>query len=696
MNKKLYYALMLATLPLQAQESNQESEPVALDEITVTSDLREDTTVNEVSSSITVMTQETIQRTAEQHFGEVLDRVPNLNWSSATNRPRYLHIRGIGERSQYEGAPNPSVGFLVDDIDFSGIGGVATLFDVDRIEVLRGPQGTRYGANALAGMVYVRTAEPQLASQSRIQTIVGDDNTYGVGFSSTGAISDEGNAAYRFALHQYQSDGFRRNDFFNSDDTNERDEFTARVKFAWTAGTDWDFKLTGLWVDLDNGFDTFSPENDFLMHTDDPGRDAQESLGLSLRSTYNGWGGAELLSITTFADSDITYSFDGDWGNPIYWGEFSPYDFTSETLRERQNFTQELRWISTADSMLFNGTTDWLAGIYFSDLSEDNQFEDFFNDEIFRFLTSDYDAQNIAAFGQLDFNLSEQTVLTTGLRIEQRDADYADLNGLDLSPSDTMVGGQIALNHTLDSGNTIYTSLSRGYKAGGFNLGLSIPENRRQFDPEYLWNIEAGIKGSTAGGRAVGSMAIFYSERDDMQVGTSFQLDPTDPLTFIFFTDNAASGTNYGVEAEGQIFLTEGWSLDGSVSLLETEFDDFVTAERSLNGREQAHAPGYQFAIGTEYRHPSGWFGRVDVTGRDDFYFSDSHDQQSESYELVNVKLGYEAANWSVHAWARNVTDEFYATRGFFFGLEPPEFATTEYVQPGDPRHVGITARFHF
>ena len=87
----------------------------------------------------------------------MLGLVPNLNWSGGTSRPRYFQLRGIGELEQYQGAPNPSVGFLIDDIDFSGVGMPATLFDVEQVEVLRGPQGTRYGANALAGLIKIKT-----------------------------------------------------------------------------------------------------------------------------------------------------------------------------------------------------------------------------------------------------------------------------------------------------------------------------------------------------------------------------------------------------------------------------------------------------------------------------------------------------------------------------------------------------------
>ena len=145
-------SMMLATHAVAADD--------VLEEVVVTATLRKQALV-EVPLSITVLDQQSLRDAGQQHFEDVLASVPNLHWAGGTSRPRYFQLRGIGEREQYEGAPNPSVGFLIDDIDFSGIGMPATLFDVDRIEVLRGPQGMRYGANALAGLIVMRSADPQ-------------------------------------------------------------------------------------------------------------------------------------------------------------------------------------------------------------------------------------------------------------------------------------------------------------------------------------------------------------------------------------------------------------------------------------------------------------------------------------------------------------------------------------------------------
>lgn len=669
-----------------------------LEEIVVTATLR-DATVLEVPASLTVLNPQTLQDAGEQHFEDVLGLVPNLNWSSASSRPRYFQIRGIGERSQYQGAPNPSVGFLVDDVDFSAVGMVATLFDVEQVEVLRGPQGTRYGANALAGLISVRSRAPSDTFTARTEFSLGSDDWRDAGVVLSAPISER--LAWRFAIQQHESNGFRDNVFLGRDDTNGRDELTARGKLAWTPGEHWEIDATLMHVNADNGYDAFTIDNDLTVESDKPGKDSQRSDALSLRARWTAPTRFDVLSISSVADSDIEASFDGDWGNDGFWALQAPeyddrYDFTSATLRDRSTLSQEVRLLSKPGAEIFAGRAAWLVGVYGLRLEEENDQEDFFNGFLFNALTSNYDATNLAVFGQMDWALSDRASIKGGLRAERRSARYRDSNGIAESPNESMWGGEISWLYELSDARSAYVRLSRGYKAGGFNIGLAVPADRVQFDTETLWNLESGVRGAFADGRGSAGLSVFYAWRKDMQVNTSFQSDPTDPLTFTFFTDNAASGTNYGIEAEGEYRIDDRWRVFGTLGLLATELDDYVAGTRVLDGREQAHAPSYTFSLGAEFASAKGWFARADLIGSDAFFFSDSHDQVSEAYQLLNLKLGYRAQRWQIDAWGRNLTDEVYATRGFFFGNEPPDFPDRLYVQRGAPRHYGVTFRYQF
>jgi outer membrane receptor protein involved in Fe transport len=656
-----------------------------IDEIVVTADFRE-RSANDMPTSVTVLAGDEIREAAQQHFEELISRVPNLNWSGDGHRARYFQIRGIGELEQYEGAPNPSVGFLIDDIDFSGIGTVATLFDMESVEVLRGPQGSRYGANALAGLIYMRSKTPSAERDGRLQLSVGDDDARTIGAAFGGSMNDDETAFYRLSAHNHQSNGFRDNPYLGSEDTNGRDETSVRLRLRFAPDDDLDVNIAAMYVDVDDGYDAFALDNGYTMLSDRPGTDAQQSVGMSLRADWHGPAAGTLTSITSFADSQIDFSFDADWGNDDSWGPVT-YDYESLTDRARTTISQEFRFVAD----------NWLVGAYALHLSEDfdradrgdyyDPFYDFADTLDYAF-GSEFESTNAAVFGQVDWALGARTRLAAGLRLEYRTTDYSDTDGINEDPSESMWGGEISLQHDVTDDLMSYLSVSRGYKAGGFNLG-PVPEGFREFGNEILWTAEAGIKSLLADGRVRLNLAAFLSQRDDQQVRISEQLNPNDPASFVFYTINDADGGEAsGLEADVQWFPTDSLELFASVGLLRSKL--------GAGGRDLAHAPRYSIAAGAVYRHSNGFFARLDSTAIDEFYFDVSHDQKSESYALLNARVGFEGENWRLYLWGRNLTDEYYAVRGFYFGNEPPDFPATLYTRAGDPRHVGVTIERSF
>ena len=674
---RLAVALCLLPIPVLADE--------VIDEIIVTADFRE-RAAGDMPASVTVLSGDEIRESAQQHFEELVSRVPNLNWSGDGHRARYFQIRGIGELEQYEGAPNPSVGFLIDDIDFSGIGTVATLFDMESVEVLRGPQGSRYGANALAGLIYLRSQAPSAERNGRLRLTVGDDDARTLGVAFGGAMNDDESALYRVSAHKHESNGFRDNPFLGRKDTNGRDETSVRLRAQFVANDDLDVNVAAMYMDVDNGYDAFALDNSYTMLSDKPGKDAQESAGMSLRADWRGAAAGTLTSITSFADSQVDFSFDADWGNEDSWSPVT-YDYVSLTDRKRTTVSQEFRFV--ADS--------WLVGAYALHLSEDlgradqgdyyDPFYDFADTLDYAF-ASEFESTNVAFFGQADWALGERTRLSAGIRLEHRTTDYSDTDGIDEDPSETMWGGEISLQRDVSADVLTYMTLSRGYKAGGFNLG-PVPAGFREFGNEILWTLEGGIKSVLADGRLRLNLAAFFSQREDQQVRISEQLNPNDPASFVFYTINDADGGEAsGLEAEVQWFATDALELYGSVGLLRSRL--------GASGRDLAHAPRYSLAAGATYRHSSGFFARLDATATDAFYFDVSHDQKSQAYALLHARVGFENENWRLYLWGRNLADEYYAVRGFYFGNEPPDFPATLYTRGGDPRHVGLTIERRF
>lgn len=677
-------ALLLSLICLPARAEEQ------IEEIIVTADFR-GRLARELPASVSIFDAGQLDKLAVQHFEELVGIVPNLNWSGDGHRARYFQIRGVGELEQYEGAPNPSVGFLIDDIDFSGIGTVATLFDIERAEVLRGPQGTRYGANALAGLIYLQSTEPTAQRNGRVEVDAGSDQLFSAGIAFGGSLNAADTALYRVSAHHFRSDGFRDNPWLDRTDTNARDETTFRARLAIDPSDTLAIRVAAFYADIDNGYDAFALDDSYTVMSDKPGRDAQRSLGASVDLTWSPSEHTRLRSISSLADSDIDFSFDADWGNPASWAPVT-YDYVTLTERKRRTFSQELRLESAS------GPLAWLAGLYAQRLEDEldaRNLGDYY-DPFYDFaatlddrLQSDYTSLSAAAFGQLEWALDDVTRLTIGLRVERRSVEYSDSNGLVEDPDETLAGGEISITRDHGEQFSSYVALSRGYKAGGFNLGF-VPEGRREFSGEAMWNLEAGIRSFWLERSLRFNLSVFYSERRDQQVRTSFQADPGDPASFVFFTDNAAEGETVGLEADVRWFAGEQWEFYATLGLLDASFSEFVTPQVDLTGRDQAHAPGYTFAGGAAWRHPGGWFARADVSGKDAFYFDVSHDQESEAYALVNLRAGYDTGTWSAELWARNIFARRYAVRGFYFGNQPPDFPTTLYTRAGDPRQFGV------
>jgi outer membrane receptor protein involved in Fe transport len=663
----------------------------AIEEIVVTADFRE-RPASELPASISLLGPDFIERAAVQHFEELVNLVPNLNWSGDGHRARYFQIRGVGELEQYQGAPNPSVGFLIDDIDFSGIGSIATLFDVGGVEILRGPQGSRYGANALGGLIYVRGREPSTERDGLLRLTVGDDAAQALGLAFGGSLNEADTLLFRLSAQSYESDGFRRNTYLGRDDTNGRDETTARLAIAFENAVRG--RLSVIYSHVDNGYDAFALDNSYTMLSDKPGQDAQESIGSSLRLDWDELGPGQLTSITALASSNIGFSFDADWGNDESWAPVL-YDYVSISDRQRDTLSQEFRY----------ATDNWLFGLYALRLEEGldtlNRGEYYdpgydWVDSLDYPFSSNFKSTNVAGFTQLTLAPGDGTHVTAGLRIEHRRADYGDSDGFLASPSETLWGGELSVSHDVGEQVTAYTSVSRGYKAGGFNLGL-VPDEWRYFGDEAMWTLEAGIKSNLGDAGMMLSAAVFHAWREDQQARASFQLVPNDPASFGFATINIDGGTNWGGEFELQWQLSQSVHIYASAGLLFGGFPGTVEQFPWLEGRDQAHAPRYTLATGVSWQSENGWFARMDLSGRDEFYFDVSHNQQSDPYALVHAQVGYESEGWRLQVWGRNLGDEYYAVRGFFFGNEPPDFPATLYTRAGDPRHIGVTIerRFH-
>jgi len=680
------------------------SEEIKLPSMVVGADFRPNTAL-ETPVSLTTIDTETIQSRSAQHIEDILNLAPNVNVSSGASRGQYFQIRGIGERSEFKAPLNPSVGLYIDGIDLSRSGGAATLFDIDRVEVLRGPQGTLYGANALAGLINLQSKQPSDDLDIHVETGIADYNTHNIGVAIGGALV-ENTLLGRMSLYSHQSDGYMDNSFLGRDNTQDKDEITVRGHLKWLVNNDLTLDLNVLHLDIDNGYDAFTFDNTRNSVADQPGKDAQKTDAFALKSDWRANDKIQVQTTVTYSQSDLEYSYDDDWSNANQFDPADgPYSGFDQYLRDRENYSFEGRILSNENGKIFNNSTAWTVGFYHSNQKQDLNRNYFDNDtpDIYPFDNS-YDTLNTSVYGQLDTSLTKKLSLISGLRIENWQAEYNDSNALDVEKDEVLFGGKLGLQYQIEPNHMLFSTLSRGYKAGGINDDPRLTTNERSFDSEYSWTIEAGLKSAWLNGDLITNITAFYTLRKDAQLKTSLEVPkvPGPGSDFIDYFVNAEKVSNVGLEADVDWLINNEWRLFASLGLLDAVMDDYENPELlsqgiTLSGRRVAHAPAYQFSIGSEHYIGNNWTFRANIEGKDEFYFSNSHNSKSSSYVLLNSSIDYKNGYWKVSIWGRNLLDKDYDTRGFFFGIDPSAgYAAKTYTQKGDPRVVGVNLTWDY
>ncbi|WP_368667965.1 TonB-dependent receptor [Methylophilus sp. 14] len=682
---------LLLTTPALAAEEEEVRE---LSEVVVSADFRP-STAQKTAVSLTEIDKETIEARGAQHLEEVLNLAPNVNISAGASRGRFFQIRGMGILSQYDNPVNPSVGLIIDGIDFSRLGGAATMFDIDAVEVLQGPQGTKFGPNAIAGAITMRSAEPSKEFKMRAQTGIGEYNTRNFGAAVGGTIVED-RLLGRASIYTHKSDGYMQNDTLGRDDTQKQDELTFRSKFKLFATEDLTLDFTLMHVNVNNGYDGFTLDNSRHSTSNQPGVDTQNTNAFAVKANWQASDAVIIQSEASYLNSSSTYSFDGDWRT---------LDDREKHNRDRDNYSFELRALSDKAGRIFNDSTDWTVGVYrFVQDERFNSRVDYrsYGPDYLTQIAGKYNTENTALFGQLDSHLTDKLTLVSGLRIEDFKAQYSDSgivesvsSSVKKNVNEVLLGAKLGLNYQADANQLLYTSLTRGYKPGGINNNASLAQNQRQFNTEYMWNFETGLKSRWLDGTLTTNLAAFYAKRLDAQTHSSAQV----PSTGIFteFYDNAARATHQGVEASMDWFLTDQFRLLGSVGYLDAKFDSYKNPDPTAynpQGRQVAHAPKYTFNLGSEFYANTAWTLRANVEGKDAFYFSDSHNAKSNGYALLNASADYRYdKHWIVRVWARNLLDKDYATRGFYFDNG---FGEQRYVQYGEPRVAGFTVTYDY
>lgn len=614
------------------------------------------------------------------HLDEL--NISGLTTAGGTSRGRYFQMRGIGERSAYAAMPNESVAVILDNVDYTGVGGILTTTGLDHIEVYKGPQNTLIGPSALAGMIVAQTKS---ATQDSLTVTAQKSNYDGHMLALEKEIISGATKVYLSGVQQ-KNDGHIKNSYLSRKDTNQTNELNVKGKLELPSLT-----LNLHYFDFNNGYDVFNLENSKETRSDKPGADNQQTLGSSIAHTAS-WDSTKLESIISGHQTKTLYSYDEDWGNNPYWLNFpglnSPYDYNIEFHHDVKTISVEER-LSSGHGRFFHRTGFYFK--YFADNARELAFE---NALTRKDIQSKFKRKRYSLYQETQYQLSSSTNLFAGARIEQVHSDYHDNQANNYQPDELLWGARFGIAHKFGQIHDFTASVAKGYKPGGVNIGSNITDSRRLFKEEELYTLSLKIVGNDSSFRY--SAELFYSLRQQVQVETSYQDDPTDPSSFTFYTDNGTKGSSYGSELSVAWENTRYWHSEIQNALNISSYGNYVYGKRNLKGRSYAYAPEYTLGLTNTFTLSPKWTLAIDHYYQDNYYFGNSHDEQAQKSLITGARLSYRNQSWRASLWGKNIFNDRSETRGFFFGNRPPNFESERFVQVGAPLTYGVRVQKSF
>jgi iron complex outermembrane receptor protein len=696
--------------PVTEREGDASPEPLdpdttlRLEPVTVTA-RRWTELVQEVPQSVTVIGADTIRDAGITSIAEAAQLVPNLHMTEFTSRRlSFPTFRGIST-----GVGDPSVTTYVDGVPQLQIGSTnITLLDVDRIEFLRGPQGTLFGRNSIGGVIQLETARPSNTLTVHGSTTWGNYDLREHALSFSGPLVEDRLFVTLSGLYS-ERDGYTKNDVTGNRVDDRRSTF-GRGKLLFTPDDRNEFQfITYHERSRDGGFalgflDRIR-DRDHHIAVDFEGDADRDIASYALTWTHEA-DAFEVTSVSSYVDWDIDEQSDFD---------FSPIDGIRRTTEESQDyFYQEVRLASPDDAPLElddRGTLKWLVGTTFftssSDRSAANESRPGGAGILFPPFAvgtdsdrGDFDDDGIAVFGQATLTIDDRLDLSAGLRYdyEDKEADitnafetggfpvFSTRTSRDDSYDEFSPTFSVALRPSDDV--MLYARAARGFKAGGFNL--RAPAGEESFDTETSWSYELGLKSTILGGRVTFNAAFFYIDWEDLQLSLF-------DVASGGYVDNAGDATSAGFELELAAAVTEGLDVFASYGRTDATFDEFTDQfGTDVAGNDLAFVPESTASVGAQLGGSFGngvdWFARAEYQ-RVGTYPLDAGNLESEDYDLANFRLGIAWRNLRVEGWMRNAFDDDYVLVAF----QPSPFDPTTFVgENGAPQTYGVSLSLRF
>lgn len=726
-----FASLVAAAGGAQAQEAAQAQEE---GDLIVTARRIEERLID-VPAAISVVSGADVENSTMSSLSDISQVIPNVRASDGSLTPNFT-IRGISSQSGEDAGFPPAVGVYIDDVFMGRDRAFNTVMnDISRVEVLRGPQGTLYGKNTIAGTINVITRRPSDDLHIGADVTLGNYDYRQFRGSISGPLV-EGELAAGFSYISRERNGYIYNDTTNTDSSN-LDAEGGRTSFVLTPTDDLTFVLSADYYHQEDRpvMETYSyvalpipsyatvpaqnPTDRVINHNLDTIYQ-RELWGASGRVEWDLNPNLRLTSISAYREYTSDGADDSD-GLPLD-------QFNVGRAENVQSFSQELRFNYDA-----GGRFDWVGGLYY--YSEDIEslrrirvgpdfplvlinpmapplpptFEETAHTNAY--LTD----EAWAVFGAFNYDLTDRLTLSGGARYtdEERTVDYT--QGPDLvtiynviqlfainvpniqdSRSDAEWTGDLSLSYEFAEDTTAYVRYARGFKAGGFLAEVLspppfTPPTSIDFAPEFVDNYEAGFRTSLLNGRLGVNLTAFYLDFTDKQEKVNTGIS--------YIISNAGQATSQGFEAELYLRLTDHLRFETSFATLDTEYTSFPDAGGlgvDFRGNSLTGSPEFSGMAALQYDGPSGiadWdlFARAEIVHSDELFTTTNNSAALEqnAYDLVNGRFGLHNDNYGVYLWGRNLTDEDIISGGVsVFSV------TTRWINA--PATYGIELRYEY
>jgi len=702
------------------------------EEIVVTAQRREQS-VQDVPLSVGVVSAETLQESGIRDIVQLQTAVPSL--AVQVNNPPSLstsfRMRGIGTAGQNTGLEG-AVGFFIDGIYRARSGtALGDIIDVERVEVLRGPQGTLFGKSTTAGAISIITQAPDTHEfGGQADLTIGNLDARAVRASVNIPLAEDV-AAVRLSGGYNTREGLLT-DVSSGRELNDRDRYNFRGQFLWMPSEAVSWRIVGDFAEADEvccqavpRFPTAliaDPIGDRVTNINDdvPVESSFQDRGVSSELSIE-TGIGTITSLTGYRRFDDVNVVDLDFRDSPSLNPIRDSRYNSET------FTQELRLQNTAEGFLGAHSLEWLIGAFYSQedlerrelITQRNTFGGaplaipLFDRERYQQST---DGWAVFAHGTLD--VTDALSFTAGVRYNSESKDgsgtvvadpgffLGDRENFVASREDEEITWTTSAQYRWTPDVMTYVTLSHGYKSGAINLDrganpTAAPgDERLLIEPETADNVEVGIKSQWFNRRLTLNATVFHMQFEDFQVNF-FEAGN-------FTLRNVSGASTRGVEVDGRFHVTDGLTLSSALTYTEARFDSDVAPVSSfvLAGQSLSYAPVWAGSIAADYEHGFGqnliWSARAEMSFRSDYLTSNAvlltpvpgtlfiGDAREGGYELFNARLaiGREDGGWEVALWGRNLGDQRYLETAFAF------FGTNTFVP--EPRTYGVALSTRF